>query len=569
MKLHSAPFEKAVRARVKAAIRSSPELKREARRAAKSRSSIKTAPFLRVIFAGAIGCFTAAISKNTGHPATALAALAAWAFFAISFRAQNLLTCLYQAVDIPALILLPTPETTIFRWEFQKFCRASILSLIDLTAGFIGVAAMTDSGTAFIAALPAALLMWLTLLASTLLCASLFPRIPYALIASFGIVSGMILYWTRVFAGSFVVGLFDHYSASILVLLPTGWSASLFLLLLGKFDWATLLLLVPMGALISTMPASLARLRRKYHFKEPVRAEAPDLVPPVSNAHEDEELEIEEPRPFRVGSDAIEEIGRTRLFSLSPEWRGRGWFESKLWNWLTSREKAVAEFTFPRGIVIGAAWKKIFRNLAITCLLTLGISLLNSSAEFWVLAIGIFVTICQVISRIHFSGVAFQLRTSGGINQPLYSAYPVGFRELSGLLLKYSAIQIPLLLLYALPAGAFCSWVLKAPLVWGMAVTIKGTGMLVALRFISLTLNFSSGTNDSSRLSLRSFVIVIAVVGCGLVFLGLGAAGFLVENPKIAWILWAMALVNAYLFFALYQWFYNRGWFDLMNVPRR
>ncbi len=82
-------------------------------------------------------------------------------------------------------------------------------------------------------------------------------------------------------------------------------------------------------------------------------------------------------------------------------------------------------------------------------------------------------------------------------------------------------------------------------------------------------MTFSSVSNDSSGIRLRSLLILFFIVVLGLMFLILGGASLFVPVQTVAWILWALAAADAYAFFRVYGWFYHRNWFDLMKVPRQ
>jgi hypothetical protein len=569
VKLHSAKFEKALKRGVKQAIRRSPELRREARRANPSfRKHYKITIFVRTAFAAALGGAVYGLADSTGHPVTALAVVNLWTFTWIFFRAQLLLMSLFQATDLPVLSLLPTPKTTIFRWELQKFYRAAVMSLLDLIAGFGAVALFVNSTTAPALVLPAAVLGWFVMLALAMLCASRLPRLPYVRISLAFLTLGFVLLVGHSLIGAFAISALERLAPALNVLLPTGWTASLFLLFSGTHEWTLALLLVPIGAVLSTMPGSLARLRAHYQFTEVIHREAPDILP---NETDKISVAINDPRekPLRVASESIEEMVRTRLFAVAPEWHERGWIEKTLWRWLSPRERILAEFVFPYGISILPEWKKIFRNVGITFLVALAAGLSRPEWELWILIVGLIITASQVAGNLFAGGAAFRPISSSGVNLPFYAGYGLGFSELSRLLLKHSAVQLPFLIPFSLLCGGFAAYIFKSPVSIGLMLGFKAAGLMLALRFIFLTFAFSSGTNDSTRLRLRTIVLLISILTCGGLFLAFGISAMLVEDAALAWVLWALALVDAYAFWALYGWFYNGKWFDLLSLPKR
>jgi hypothetical protein len=52
-----------------------------------------------------------------------------------------------------------------------------------------------------------------------------------------------------------------------------------------------------------------------------------------------------------------------------------------------------------------------------------------------------------------------------------------------------------------------------------------------------------------------------------LLFLLLGGASLFVPDAGAAWLLFALALGDAYGIFRLYGWFHRSGRFDLMRIP--
>src|SRR4029077_19292038 len=127
----------------------------------------------------------------------------------------------------------------IFRWEFQKFKRASLLALMDMLAAFGTLAGVLDfSIAAWCGAIVVAILTWLFTLSLAALCAARLPRKKYAWVplAIFPI-AGMVFIALRVYRGQVVVAAINVAAPYVNLLLPTGWAVSLFQLLLPQPDW--------------------------------------------------------------------------------------------------------------------------------------------------------------------------------------------------------------------------------------------------------------------------------------------------------------------------------------------
>jgi len=567
VKLHSPQFERALKRARKSAIKRSPELKREARRASRGfRKHYSGSMIGRALFAGLLGFYAWTIVSSRGNAAAGLALVTIWMLSWSFSRAQSLISLLYQSGDLSALSFLPIEKPVLFRWELQKYFWASVMSLLDLIAGYGTIAVYLNSPAAMAATIPAAVLAWFTMHALVLFCASRWPRFPYGAIPALAIFSLIGLGFAHL--GEHLADALHTFGIPINVLLPTGWTASVFLLFTGDHDWTLALLLIPIAGVLSTIPNSLARLRAQYDFKEATRPEVSDIIP-----QEIEETDIatspSDERPLRVESEAVEKIVRQNLLPPPAPWHAPAWPEKLLWRWLTPRERILAEFVFPQKIAILKGWIKSFRNAGIAVLLALAVGLRSPGWEALILIVGLVVTGFGTLLKLLGSGAAFETVNSSGTNMPRYACYGIGMRELSRLLLKYTAIQIPLLLLLTLLCGGLIAHFSSSPIGVGLLLALKVTGLVAALRFISLTLSFSSCTNDSSRFRLKNIALVIILLTAIGTFLVLAAAAIFVPDPTAAWIMWAIALPNAALVPKIYAWFYNRNWFDLMAVPRR
>jgi hypothetical protein len=507
--------------------------------------------------------------EQTGHAASALALMSLWAFVFVFIQAQRLVSCLYASNDLAALALLPVTAQTIFRWELQKALRGALWSLLDLLGGYTAIALYSHFPAAkWAAVILIALVAWVEVLALAALCVAYLPRLPYQLTSSLLFVILFGLFLARDLVGSVVIALVDRGAPSLNLLLPTGWPASLFQVLLPDGHWLVLLLLVPIGATLGTLRSSRKRLQALYQFGETILQEGPDLVPeamaegsPAAGTYQD--------KPMRCGPTAIEEIVQSRQFLAAPSWHQRGWFEGVLWRWLTARERALTEFVFPNGLKIAGPWRKVFRNLAVTWLAAVVAGFISPTGEYWILGGGLFVTVCQALAQVLATGSAFQMVGSSGVNIPLYAGYPIGFRELAQLLFKCSLVQFPSLMLFAITSSVLVFYLVKAPVTDGVIFGIKLAGLLLVSRFIFVACAFSSGTNDTSRIRVRSVVLLLFVVVCGLAFVALGGASLFVPSQAIAWLLWGLAALDAYAFFRGYGWFYHGNRFDLMSLPRQ
>ena len=569
MKLHSPQFQKQLRRGVKKAIRESRELKKEYRRAKKFRTRTNLGWLVRGLFSFAFGFGVFAITAATGHPTTGLALIALWTFAWIFFHAKNLWMALHDHFDIPALRLLPVPEEVIFRWELQKFFRKAFMSLLDLAAGFgaLGLFLKFTPGQ-WLAVPPIALLSWLTLMALTALCVIHVPRRTCQIITASFFIFGFVLLFANKITGKASLNFLDRTAPDLNLLLPTGWPVSLFQLLLPEGRWSVLLLVIPITLILWSLKYSLQRLQNDFRFEEQIVPVAPDLVPGV-DAEDLVEASPTVQSSQHLGLTAIEEIVQSRQFLVPVPWHQSGWFEQRLWNWLGSREKALSEFLFPKGYAITTPWLKILRNLVIAVVAALAVGLVSPTGKFWILGIGLFITVCQALALILGTGVAFRSMFCSGVNIPVYVGFGIGYRELSRLLIKCSVVQTPLFIPFIMICGMLVTGLSGLPWQVGIVISFKVSILLFATRFIFIMFAFSSGTNDSSKFRVRTLMLFVVIISLGLAFLGLGAAGLFVPNAPMAWILWVLAVLDAYALFGVYGWFYHANRFDLMAVPQR
>lgn len=565
MKLHSPEFEKRLRREVRQKVRSSPELRKEARRTRKAQN-YSARLLSRIGLAALPGIAVWWVSGQTQKPAAALAVVSLWLFIWLCVRVQTLLTRLYADPDLSAFSFLPIESDRIFRWQLQKLLGPAVMSLVDVLAALLAFGWFHDFTPAkWAMLLVIGLLLWVNFLALVLWCAARWPRLPYGLVPAACL--PLVLVWMvgRDFMAKYLVALINRFGLEINLLLPTGWPLSLGRLLVEKDQWLSLLLLIPIAGVIWTMKSSLARLRENYEFAETTIDEAPDLfqgeeavAPPTVNALQES--------PHHLGVTAIEEIVLSRQFFTGPKWHNQGRLEKMLWAWFKPREQALSEFVFPEGFRIAAPWRKIFRNLFIAMLAALLFGLVSPGLRAWALGLGMFVPMCQALAQILGTGRAFQPSQCSGVNIPIYAVYAIGFRELARLLFKCSFVQLPLFIPFIALCATPIAWLAGLPVLDGIILGLKAGGLLLAARFITVTLAFSSGTNDTSRLRFRNLSLLAAVLGLGLLFLALGAAGLFAPVSWMAWSSFALAVLDAYVFFRVYGWFYHANRFDLMKV---
>jgi hypothetical protein len=568
MKLHAPIFERRLRRRIKQTIRRSPELRRQARRQARYRNRTWhywVYPFLRLYVSGIGATATVAIVRNTGHLTAALAFVGLWLFALVSFQAQSLAQQLYASPDLPALGLLPLEMRTIFRRQIGKFLWRSTWLLVDLVMMLGALMSWTELPwlKGLVVAVPTMLLAWGAVLALTGLALRYCPQLPFGQIAGLTSLLGIVLLFTYWIFEPQILALWDRSAGTLIILLPPAWPLALIRLAFPKGSPSDFLFLLPTVGLIGTLRHTVRQLAANYEFSEPLEPEAEDVLPetsasetvPMSNA------------PARAGVTTIQEHVATHAFLAPANWIARGGIEAWFWRWLTDGERKLAEFAFPRKVQLTRRWKRIFRDLLIGGVLAMTFSRINFTFLTWIWAGTILFTILRVGGLFFANGHAFTPIFCSGVNLQLHTVYPVGYRELSRVLFKFTLVQFPCLLIYALIVGGAIAHLAGLGILAGVVMGGKAAVLLAALRGPAIAMAFSAGTNDSTLLGLRPLLVAVFVL-TGLVLIGLSIACVWFAAPLLSAGLGLGAILLAWWFWWLYGWFYNTNQFDLMNLPR-
>ena len=565
MKLHSPAFEKALRRRVKETVRANPELRKESRRQRGTRRRRRLSGSIRLLGAFLLALFIYNFSRNVHYIDLSLAMITLWTLsLALSF-VQGFIR-LPHTQDGISLRFLPVDETTIFLWERDRLLQRSLYSLADLAAGLgmLGLLSHLSLLPWMASWLLLAPLAWALMVSLAAFGAVRFPKFPYPLILAGVYLIGFGIWGGWKMQGSRFLDDLGRIAPVFELAVPTGWVPSLFHLFLPDGHWLNAFLLLPVGVILSTFPSSLRILRERCVYREWVRMEAPDLVP---GEETDAFPDPTNSAARRMGVTAIEEGILSGQFLAQEEWT-QGWLERKLWHWFDQREKTLAEFAFPKSLAITKPWKGLMRRLLITFALGLMGHLLNPILGNWVIGIGLATVFLGAGAQILNTGSAFRLILNGGLPIPVYAAYPITYRDLSRMLLKCSAIQIPLFMLLAISVAIPLAGFFKLTWEQGIAMGFKAGIVLYAVRLGALVLKFSSLTNDTSRFRIRTFVLVAFFSLSGVFLIALGAAGILAPLEWISWSCCVAALIMGYGFFRIYGWLYGIGRFDLMSRVR-
>jgi hypothetical protein len=263
----------------------------------------------------------------------------------------------------------------------------------------------------------------------------------------------------------------------------------------------------------------------------------------------------------------IEELILSRKFLAFIPWEKRGRFEHWLWHWLTPREKTLSGFAFPKGFTITAAWLKLARNICVALVAGYAANRISPALAIWVFGAGLLFTGPHACGQFLFTGIAFRLIAVGGIRIPIHAGLGIGYGELARFQLKCCVVQFPPFLLAATAWSVAVARLKGYSWQFGIIFGFKVAVLMIAFRLLFTLIGFSSATNDTTGLRPRRIIFIVTFLGLGLAFVGLGLAGLLAPQQPIAWLLWLLALLDAWLLFSIYGWNYNHNRFDLMSIP--
>lgn len=566
MKLHSPAFEKKLRRGVKAATRHERTWFKDFREFYRYHIRPKSGRWFRPLIPLLLALFIARTFKLGGNVDLVLLVFNLWILATTLFFAQTLVNFPKQSWDIVALSLMPVSDAVGFRWEWDKQIKQSTFLIWDLSIGFIVAGRLLHLSRfewmGLIVLLP---FLWMYSIALGTLAAAYFPKFPYGGIsACFFPIAYLSPMFIKNFSPSLISSL-NHSALTLNLLLPTGWPLSLIHLLRFDPQWPTAILILPTLVVFWLMKDTTLLLKERCQYTEHLRDEASDIIPHEMDDDLDEPNDSEPTLQQSVGETAIEEGIRSGQFLIQKEWN-----EDKpqrlLWKWFTPHEKNLAEFAYPNGLPITKSWIMIFKFFLITIVAGLLISKVYLPMGMWCFGIGLFIVYVQVGNQFFGVGNAFRVIPNGGINIPIYAAYPITYRNLSRMFIKCSLIQMPFLIIPVMGSALLYSFIFSLPWGYSLSLGLKAMLMFGTLRWVILVFKFSASTNDSLGFHFRIF----ALIGTFLLFafLVIGSVILQAEYDLISWACTLLACVTGYGFFRLYGWFYHSNRFDLMREPR-
>jgi hypothetical protein len=265
----------------------------------------------------------------------------------------------------------------------------------------------------------------------------------------------------------------------------------------------------------------------------------------------------------------IEEFIRSRQFLAEPKWQHHGPIERRLGLWLDPRQKLVAEFLFPQGLALTECWLRACRVALVGAAASWILTASPGDLKFWFYGVAAVVAGLMIFPTAFSYGRAFQGIISNGLKVPFYAGLPLGYREIGLVLFKIGALECLTAALPAILYGAFGAWLAGGRLVLGAELGLKAVCFLLALRPALVALAFSSSTDDSSRIRLRSLGLILVTVPSAILFLTFAAGGYFFPHPLVAWAFTLAAAGVSFGFYSIYGYFFNANRFDLMQTPQR
>ncbi|MBI2929202.1 MAG: hypothetical protein HYY24_26355 [Verrucomicrobia bacterium] len=559
MTLRWRAFEKVVRRRVRLELRASPALWREYKRVRK-RPAREVGPWvLRAMLTVALGVLIAATADHGVPLAGQLGLVTCWCIGWSLYYAALLRAHLYS-YDALVLAVLPLPPDAVFRQQWKQFRLGTWWTLVDVGVAFSVIGALTAAAPpAWLAALSALGLHWLGTLALAGLLVTFWPKAPYGL----GYQALLFLLFGIAIAGQWVapplLGLLDKLTPALQWAPPFGW-INFAVRRVVESEWSALGFLFPiLGLLLLALRFAQRRLAAAYAVEEFV-ADAFSGRAGLEPA--DQEAPLAEGADGRAPSRSEAELALPRgALRANGDVARRGWLERLAFAWFTPRERTLAEFMSAGQLRwTGALWTGTgFTALALLAGATLG------GAGEAIFFIGLFIALTAAVPLLAFGFSAFSTVPQFSASFPVYAGLPLGYWELSRLLLKVSLLRIAAFTPVALAAGWASEWIFPPAAFGGVQLAIRIMAVLLCWQPTLAALQFSSGTNDTRRGFWRTLKLLSFFLPLVLAMVGLSAVCLLVPTP---WIAAGSALGTGLLslgVLACYGRLYNRNAFDLMQ----
>jgi hypothetical protein len=561
-----------LRRQVRAAVKASPMLRRDHKRAVKSHHEQRQVRFIarsmgilpRVLVTFSIlGLLVAKDSVAIGGLLLVL-----WSAIVTIFRAANFANV--SPASLGVFFFLPVSSEDVFRHRATLAFRASLWLGLDWLAFGLVLAAQHGGAVAWLVAPLFAAAQW----AVSLGIAALLSR--HQRVLSFTILGGMLCGLAG-FIALKVLGdpnAFARYVEPVLRAVtrvtPAGWlaSAQANVLAGGWSGWAVVLALG--GGGVALLKAGVRRLRAEFSLERIFGYGHHDEAGALRwiGAEEDADAPAEEPLPPAEPPPSVDlPAMRAKLRDTLDAPPGlalfrRGWLESVATRALPERQRVLVDFLQPGGLRAAGGWKTALVLMTVAQLLRLAGLDPAFAAMLTAGALGCF--LLPTFGGL-WAGLANRVTPHGSIG---FSAFfPVGLGEIARGLLMVNAIRavaaLPVLLL-AMRFGFTAT-----PLPWPEALgfALRTLAIVLALQPVWAVVAFSKSSNDSSTPGWLAKLLLLALVVGVLTLPVFGVAMFFVQSGGKALFCAAVLLGLSHALLAFYGWAWGRNFFDLVARP--
>jgi hypothetical protein len=247
------------------------------------------------------------------------------------------------------------------------------------------------------------------------------------------------------------------------------------------------------------------------------------------------------------------------------DWTRLGWIERIVAASLTDRQKVVAEFMLVDDL---GTWSKKWRTAAIVTGAGVALTLATPSLPSWLFFLPMVVAGFVSAPILGGSWPGFKGPFASGFVLPAYACFPIGYGEISRVMLKTNLIRAstwaPLAIIYAAGLARRLGYSFE----YGSGIGLDVVLILMALQPVIVAGHFSSGSNDTRQINWQTilffgFALVLLIIMLVATFMMFIVPTFLVQAVAIAAV-FTMSLAG----WAGYKLLLERGRIDLLSRPR-
>jgi hypothetical protein len=350
------------------------------------------------------------------------------------------------------------------------------------------------------------------------------------------------------------------WSATLIT--PAGWVAHGFAAMVGSADSAERFWFFPAFILSAALPLVLRDLRSRLATELAFPDSAFDAVFVPASGDDQEQTLIAEPsgtgQPWPVDIPLVREL-------KGADWSRLGWIERIVAASLTDREKVVAEFMQASEL---GTWSKKWRIAAVVTAVGAAIALASPTLPSWLFFLPM--VFAGFMSAPIVGGLwpGFNGLFVSGFVLPAYASFPIGYGEISRVMLKTNVIRAltwaPLAIIYAAALARRLGYSFE----YGSAIGCDVVLILIALQPVVVAGHFSAGSNDTRQINRQtilffSFALVLLIIVLVAIFMMFIVPTLLVQAIAIA-VVFTMSLAG----WAGYKLLLERGRIDLLSRPR-